>query len=121
MGPPGERRELRRTARVRRPPRPAPPVVPGRPLRRAGVGAGTGPRPRRDRGRGPRAAPPVEGGRTETAPGSPQGSRRLDIPRLKLSSGGFRAVAPGDLFVVEGAVGEAAVKDADEPVGEGSK
>src|ERR1700760_1220521 len=44
-----------------------------------------------------------------------------DIPGLEVSSGLLLAVAPGGVFVVEGAGFEAAVKDADEPVGETSQ
>ena len=44
----------------------------------------------------------------------------LDIPRLVVSSGGWPgAVRPGLGFVVAGAVAEAAVQDADQPVGQG--
>jgi len=53
----------------------------------------------------------------------PRWQERLDIPGSKLSSSGgrfFVAVGPGGVFVVGGAVGEAAVEDADEAVAEGS-
>ena len=42
-----------------------------------------------------------------------------DIPPGVESSGEVGAVAPGGVFVVEGAVGEAAVDDPDEPVRQG--
>ena len=52
------------------------------------------------------------------------GSVRLDIPRFQMSSRGgefvVAAVSPGDVLVVGGVVGEAAVEDADEAVSEGS-
>ena len=47
----------------------------------------------------------------------------LDIPRLQMSSGlgevVLGPVGPGDVLVVDGVVGEAAVEDADEAVAEG--
>ena len=44
----------------------------------------------------------------------------LDIPRPEASSGGGSTMSPGGVFVVEGAVSEAAVEDAHESVGERS-
>ena len=62
------------------------------------------------------APPPQEGARLQILPRVYGG----DTPGLYLSSGGLIAVSPGGVFVVGGAVAEAAVADAYEAVADGS-
>ena len=52
----------------------------------------------------------------------PGGTTRvgLDIPWWQLSGDAFGAVAPGEVFIVGGAVTQTAVEDADEAVGDGA-
>ena len=44
----------------------------------------------------------------------------LDIPRAVLVKQLVESGAPGGVFVIEGTVAEAAVEDADQPVGQGA-